>query len=65
MGFRSGTVPALRFGDFRPALEDRPAARFASELMPDYPTGIPAGLVPRDWLTLLAAGELEASADAT
>lgn len=40
----------LTIADLAPALEGHPAARFATELMPDYPTGIPAGLVPREWL---------------
>lgn len=33
------------------ALEE--AARFALELMPDYPTGVPAGFVPQEWLDAL------------
>jgi glutathione S-transferase len=40
----------LTFGDLAPALEHRRAARFATDLMPDYPTGIPAGFVPQEWL---------------
>ena len=53
--FQIGTSVRLlmTFADLAPVLEDRPAARFASALMPDYPTGIPAGLLPQDWLELL------------
>ena len=53
--FQIGTSVRLlmTFADLAPALEGRTAARFATELMPDYPTGVPAGLVPQDWLELL------------
>lgn len=40
----------LTIEDLAPILEGREAARFAMELMPDYPTGIPAGLAPAEWL---------------
>ena len=44
----------MAIADLAPALEDRrAAARFAKALMPDYPTGIPAGFIPRQWLGLL------------
>ncbi len=40
----------MTFEDLAPAMDGRKAARFAIELMPDYPTGVPAGLVPQEWL---------------
>lgn len=50
--FQIGTSVRLlvTFADLAPALEGREATRFATELMPDYPTGVPAGLVPQEWL---------------
>ncbi len=49
-------APSLRllmsFEDLAPAMEGREASRFAAGLMPDYPTGVPAGLVPPEWLAL-------------
>ncbi len=50
--FQIGTTVRLlmTFADLARALEGRRAARFAIELMPDYPTGVPAGLVPPEWL---------------
>lgn len=50
--FQIGTSVRLlmTFEDLVPALEGREAGRFAAELMPDYPTGIPAGFVPPEWL---------------
>ena len=53
--FQIGTSIRLlmTFADLAPALGGRRAARFATELMPDYPTGVPAGLVPQGWLELL------------
>ena len=53
--FQIGTSVRLlmTIADLAPALEARPASRFAAGLMPDYPTGVPAGLVPREWLGLL------------
>jgi glutathione S-transferase len=50
--FQIGTSVRLlmTFEDLAPAIEGREAGRFAVELMPDYPTGIPAGFVPRGWL---------------
>jgi glutathione S-transferase len=55
--FQIGTSIRLlmTFADLTPALEGRVAARFARELMPDYPTGVPAGLLPQEWLELLRA----------
>jgi glutathione S-transferase len=43
----------LTIADLAPALDGRPAARFALDLMPEYPTGIPAGMLPPDWLAPL------------
>ena len=53
--FQIGTSVRLliTFADLAPALEGRAAVRFATELMPEYPTGVPAGLVPHEWLELL------------
>jgi glutathione S-transferase len=50
--FQIGTSVRLlmTFEDLAPVMEGRKAARFAAELMPDYPTGIPAGFVPQEWL---------------
>jgi glutathione S-transferase len=50
--FQIGTSIRLlmTFGDLAPAMEGRKAARFAKELMPDYPTGFPAGFLPQEWL---------------
>ena len=58
--FQIGTSVRLlmSFEDLEPALRDREAGRFAMELMPDYPTGVPAGLCPREWLEPLGAGRL-------
>ena len=54
-GFQIGTSVRLllTFEDLRPALEGRPAVRFARKLMPDYPTGILAGSLPQVWLEVL------------
>ena len=53
--FQIGTSVRLlmTFPDLAPALEGRSATRFAAELMPEYPTGVPAGLVPLEWVALL------------
>lgn len=50
--FQIGTSVRLlmTFGDLAPAMEGRRAARFATKLMPDYPTGFPAGFIPQEWL---------------
>jgi glutathione S-transferase len=55
--FQIGTSVRLlmTFGDLASALEGRRAVRFATELLPDYPTGLPAGLVPQEWLKPLRA----------
>ena len=41
----------MTLGDLAPALAGRPAATFAAELMPDYPTSMPAGAIPAEWLS--------------
>jgi len=53
--FQIGTSIRLlmTFEDLAPEMESREAGRFAAELMPRYPTGVPAGLVPPEWLELL------------
>jgi glutathione S-transferase len=53
--FQIGTSVRLLvpFADLAPALEGREATRFARELMPGYPTRLPAGLIPREWIELL------------
>ena len=50
--FQIGTTVRLllAFDDLAPLIDGRPAARLAVELMPDYPTGVPAGLLPREFL---------------
>jgi glutathione S-transferase len=50
--FQIGTSVRLlmTMADLAPALEGRGAARLALELMPTYPTGIPAGMIPPEWL---------------
>ena len=50
--FQIGTSVRLlmTFADLAPALEGRAATRFAATLMPAYPTGVPLGLMPREWL---------------
>ena len=40
----------LTFEDLEPIIGKRKAARYARELMPDYPTSVPAGLLPAEWL---------------
>ena len=40
----------LTFDDLAPSLHEWKAARFATDLMPDYPTGVPAGLAPPGWI---------------
>jgi glutathione S-transferase len=54
--FQIGTSVRLLMSieDLAPAFEGRDAARFATELMPEYPTGVPAGLVPPEWLRPLS-----------
>jgi glutathione S-transferase len=40
----------MQFDDLRPAIEGRPAAQMALQLMPDYPIRVPA-VFPAAWLT--------------
>jgi glutathione S-transferase len=48
------TVRALMsFEDIAPAIDGRPAAAFALELLPDFPASVPAGMVPPEWLAPL------------
>lgn len=53
--FQIGTSIRLlmTFEDLAPVMEGREATRFAAALMPDYPTGVPGGLVPPEWLELI------------
>jgi glutathione S-transferase len=50
--FQIGTSVRLlmTFEDLAPAMDGRKATHFATELMPHYPTGVPAGFIPREWL---------------
>ena len=48
--------------DLAPMIERRPAGRLALDLMPDYPTGVPAGMFPREWLELMDAQRPQAAA---
>lgn len=42
----------ISFEDLAPLFEGRPAAAFATRVMPEYPTSVPAGMVPAEWLQL-------------
>ena len=45
------TVRALlTFEDLAPAIRGRPAADLAMRLMPEFPTSVPAGFIPAEWL---------------
>lgn len=44
----------MSFEDLAPAIQGLPAAAFATDLLPDYPTSVPAGFVPADWLQPLS-----------
>ena len=47
----AATVRALMsFEDLAPAIAGRPAGTFALELYPEWPTSIPAGFIPGEWL---------------
>jgi glutathione S-transferase len=52
-------APSIRslatFGDLAPALEGREATRYARSILPEYPTTVPAGYLPAEWLEPLAA----------
>jgi glutathione S-transferase len=43
----------LSFEDLEPVIGKRKAARWAKRLLPDYPTGVPAGMVPAEWVSEL------------
>ena len=45
----------LTFEDLEPLIDRHDAARFARELMPEYPSSVPAGYVPAEWLQLVKA----------
>ena len=51
-------APSLRvlmtYEDLAPAFEGRPSAALAQRLLPTYPTSVPAGFVPADWLAAIA-----------
>ena len=47
----------MSFGDVGPMLENRKAADFAAEVLPEYPFSVPAGMVPRAWLEQLHTGQ--------
>ena len=40
----------MNYEDLAPAFEERPSAALADRLMPSYPTSVPAGFVPTEWL---------------
>jgi hypothetical protein len=47
-------APSIRvlmtFEDLAPMFEGRSAAEFATEILPDYPTMVPAGMIPAEWI---------------
>ncbi len=47
----------LTLGDLEPLLGDRRAAAYARGILPEYPTTVPAGMLPAEWLADLR-GEL-------
>jgi glutathione S-transferase len=40
----------MTFEDLAPLIAGRPAGALAMRLMPEYPTSVPAGMVPGEWL---------------
>ena len=40
----------MTYEDLAPLFEGRPAAAFTERLLPTYPTSVPAGFVPPEWL---------------
>lgn len=44
----------LTFEDLAPLIGDREGSRYARSILPDYPTTVPAGLLPPDWLAPLS-----------
>ena len=51
-------APTLRvlmtYEDLAPTFEGRPSAALAERLLPTYPTSVPAGFVPPEWLEKIA-----------
>ncbi|MDP9189053.1 MAG: glutathione S-transferase family protein [Actinomycetota bacterium] len=45
----------ISYEDLAPLIEAREAGRLATALMPEYPTSVPAGFVPAEWLQQLRA----------
>jgi glutathione S-transferase len=45
----------LTFGDLEHVLSGRPAAAYARAILPEYPTTVPAGMLPAEWLAELRA----------
>ena len=43
----------LSFEDLAPLFGDRAAARYARSILPDYPTTVPGGRLPSEWLAPL------------
>jgi glutathione S-transferase len=43
----------LSYEDLEPLIRKRKASKWAKGLLPDYPTGVPAGMVPADWVAEL------------
>jgi glutathione S-transferase len=50
-------APSVRvlntFEDLAPVIGERKASRYARELLPEYPTKVPAGMIPAEWLAEL------------
>ena len=44
------------FGDVLPAVEGRPAAKLARDVVPEFPGHVPAGRLPPEWLAPLRTG---------
>jgi glutathione S-transferase len=40
----------MTYDDLAPGIEGRPAARHATELMAEYPSHVPAGYLPPEWI---------------
>jgi glutathione S-transferase len=45
----------LTFEDLAPLISDREACRYSLEVLPDYPTTVPEGMLPAQWLAELRA----------
>ena len=49
------TVRVLNtFEDLAPVIGERKASRYARDLLPDYPTLVPAGMLPAEWIAELS-----------